>query len=62
MLTQNTVYEIPALKKHNQKLEQVQQECDKKEETAGNRILELEEEFRWDFFLSPLTTLRYFEA
>ena len=48
ILTQNTVYEIPAVKKNNQKLEQVQLESDKKEETAGKRILELDEEFRLD--------------
>ena len=48
ILTQNTVYEIPAVKKNNQKLEQIQLESDKKEETAGKRILELDEEFRLD--------------
>ena len=46
ILIQNIVYEIPAMKKHSQKLEQVQSECDKKEANAKKRINELEQEFR----------------
>jgi len=46
ILTQNVVYELPGLKKHCQKLDALQAECDKKEENAIKRITELEEEFR----------------
>jgi len=46
ILIQNIVYEIPAMKKHSQKLEQVQTECDKKEANAKKRINELEHDFR----------------
>jgi len=46
ILIQNVVYELPAVKRHNQKLEQTQADCDKREVNANKRIAELEEEFR----------------
>lgn len=46
ILIQNVVYELPAIKRHNQKLEQTQADCDKREVNANKRIAELEEEFR----------------
>jgi len=46
ILTQNVVYEVPGLKKHVQKLENLQMELERKEDASKKRIVELEEEFR----------------
>jgi len=46
LLTQNVTYELPGLKKHVAKCEQVQTECDKKERDNDKRMLELQQEYR----------------
>ena len=45
-LAQNVVYEGPGIKKSLVKCDQVEQDCDKKEENIRKRIIELEEEFK----------------
>jgi len=48
ILSQNVVYEGPGLKKSISKCDQIEQECDKKDESIKKRIVELEEEFKKD--------------
>jgi len=45
-LAQNVVYEGPGIKKSLVKCDQVEQDCDKKEENIKKRIIELEDEFK----------------
>jgi len=46
VLAQNVVYEGPGIKKGIAKCDQIEQDCDKKEENIKKRIVELEEEFK----------------
>jgi len=46
VLTQNVAYEGPGVKKGIAKCDQIEQECDKKEESIRKRVVELEEEFK----------------
>lgn len=46
VLTQNVVYEGPGIKKGVAKCDQIEQDCDKKEENIKKRVIELEEEFK----------------
>lgn len=45
VLAQNVVYEGPGIKKSLAKCDQVEQDCDKKEENIKKRVIELQEEF-----------------
>lgn len=46
VLAQNVVYEGPGIKKSLAKCDQVEQDCDKKEDNIKKRIVELEDEFK----------------